>query len=144
MKTSFLRVAAGFLTGWLLPPLVIALFVGVLLGVYAPQPGEGPLDPVLKGLIYGAFIGLPASLGVMVLIVSPTWFFLHRGRAGARGFLIAGAVIGAVLGLVPLAGPALGGSIGGPLSVALTLAVPAIVGALSFLLIRRIAYGNAG
>ena len=144
MKTGFMRVALGFLTGWLLPPLVIALFVGVVMRVIAPLPGEGLVDPVLKALIYGAVIGLPASLGVMVLLVSPTWFFLHRGRAGARGFLIAGGVIGALLGLVPLAGPALAGNSDRALAIALTLAVPTIVGALTFLLIRRIAYGNAG
>jgi hypothetical protein len=144
MKTGFMRVVLGLLTGWLLPPLVIALSVGVLMGVNAPQPGEGLFDPVLKGLVYGAIIGLSASLGVMVLLVSPTWFFLHRGRAGARGFLIAGGVIGAFLGLVPLAGPALAGNSGGALSVALTLAVPTIVGALTFLLIRWIAYGKGG
>jgi hypothetical protein len=142
MKTTFLRVAAGFLSGWLLPPLVIALFVGVLMGISTPLAGQGLMDQVLKALIFGLFIGLPASLGVMVFMVSPTWFFLHRGRAGARGFLIAGGVIGTLLGLVPLAGPALAGNSGGALSVTLTLAVPAIVGALSFLLIRRIAYGT--
>ncbi len=144
MRTGFLRILAGFLTGWLLPPLAIAFIVGVMMGVNAPQPNEGLADQVIKSLFYGVLVGLPASFAVMVVVVSPTWFFLHRSQAGDRAFLFAGAVIGGLLGLVPLAGTALSGNPGGLTAGLLTVAVPAAIGALTFLLIRRIAYRTGG
>lgn len=144
MKTTFLRVAAGFLTGWILPPVLVAVVVGLMFGGGMIQPGETFLDPVFKSLIYAAIIGLPLNLGIMVLLVSPTWFFLHRAGAGAKAFLIAGLVIGGLAGLIPLAGPGLTADALTPLEVALALAIPAVIGALTFLLIRRIAYRRAG
>lgn len=144
MKTTFLRVAAGFLTGWILPPVLVAVVVGLMIGGRLLQPGETLIDPVIKSLIFAGIIGLPLNLGIMVLLVSPTWFFLHRAGAGAKAFLIAGLVIGGLAGLIPLAGPALAGTEVAPLEVALTLVIPAVIGALTFLVIRRIAYGKGG
>jgi hypothetical protein len=143
MKTSFPRLLGGFLTGWLLPPLAIAVIVGILFGVIAPHPGEGPFDQVAKALIYAAIIGLPLSLGIMVVLVSPTWVVLHRAKAGAGAFLLCGAVIGGLVGLLPLAGPTFAGNAPPPLETALTLLIPAVVGAASFLAIRRVAYRAA-
>jgi hypothetical protein len=143
MKTSVLRVLGGFLTGWLLPPLLIAVTVGLLFGAIAPHPGEGPFDQVVKALIYAAVIGLPLNLGIMVVLVSPTWFVLHRTRAGASAFLICGAAIGGLVGLLPLAGPTLAGNAPSPVETVLTLLIPAVVGAASFLAIRLVAYRTA-
>ncbi len=139
MTTTPWRATAGFLTGWLLPPVLIAVIVGLLMSLTGPQRGD-VAEHVVKSLFYGVVVGLPASLAVMVVFVSPTWFFLHRSRAGTGAFVLAGAAIGAVLGLVPLAGPTLTNQVGGPVNVALTIAIPAAVGALSFLMIRWIAY----
>ncbi|MBW0151689.1 MAG: hypothetical protein KXJ53_10795 [Phenylobacterium sp.] len=139
MTTNPWRAAAGFLIGWLLPPILIAVGVGLLMSQTGPQKGD-VVEHVIKALFYGVVVGLPASLAVMVVIVSPTWFFLHRSRAGIGAFVLAGAAIGAVLGLVPLVGPSLTNQVVGPANLALTIALPATVGAFSFLIIRWMAY----
>lgn len=143
MKSSFVRVLCGFLAGWVLPPAMIAVIVAVLFNSGTPDPNS-LADSVLKMLFYAAVIGLPFNLGVMVLLVSPTWAVLHRLKARARTFLLCGAVIGGLVGLVPLIGPASANNLPPSGELALTLIIPMVVGALSFLLIRRIAYGKAG
>lgn len=143
MKTSLVRVLGGFLAGWVVPPAFIAVIVAVLFNDRTSGPG-GLADGVLKMLFYAGVIGLPFNLGVMVLLVSPTWAVLHRLKARARTFLLCGAVIGGLVGLVPLIGPASANNLPPPGEITLTLIIPMMVGALSFLIIRRIAYRKAG
>jgi len=140
-RTSTGRVVLAFLACWLTAPLLVALALGLASGLTDPRPGETLLDPVLKMLIYGVVIGVPYTLAIMVVIVAPLWFFLHRGRAGPRGFALAGAIVGALLGLLVMAMN--GGAQVSPAGTIATLLVPLGVGALCALLLQRIAYARS-
>lgn len=143
MKTNFWRVLLAFLAAWVLAPLLVAVGIGLATGLGDPRPGETLLDPVLKMLIYGVIIGLPYSLVLMLVVVAPAWFLLHRRRVRRRGFMTVGGLVGAGLGLIFAAPGAFRPERIDLLLLVLTILIPAAVGALCAFTIHRIAYGRA-
>lgn len=143
MKTNFWRVLLAFVAAWIMAPLLVSIGIGLATGLGDPRPGETLLDPVLKMLIYGLIIGIPYSLVLMVVVVSPAWFLLHRRGVRRRGFMIVGGLVGAGLGLIFAAPGAFRPERIDLLLLVLTVLVPALAGVLCAFAIHRIAYGRS-
>jgi hypothetical protein len=134
------RTFLAFLVGWLLAPLLVGLaIVAMIAATGSHHPGDTLADTTAKILFYAGLIGLPVNLLVMAALVLPTWIALRKRGAGAIAFGVAGGVIGALLGLVCLIGPWTAGETGAAFHMALMIAVPAAVGAVCLLLMRKIA-----